>query len=126
MTTAPRTLVWLRAAGAGLLLTALAGCSTLSLNEPPPNVTPRYAYVTDSASGQVLGYVLNSNTGALTPLGSFAAGTGPASIGGDATGAIVYVANASGTVSGFIVNATSGTLQPVPGTFTAGSHPVSI
>jgi 6-phosphogluconolactonase len=126
MSTAPRTLVWLRAAVAGLLFTVLAGCSTLSLNSPPPDVTPRYAYVTDSAAGQVLGYTVNSSTGALTPLGSFAVNTGPSSIGGDATGAIVYVANADGTVSGFIVNAGTGALQPVAGTFIAGTRPISI
>jgi len=126
MSTVPRTLVWLRAAVAGLLFTVLAGCSTLSLNSPPPDVTPRYAYVTDSAAGQILGFTVNSSTGALTPLGSFTVGTGPTSIGGDATGAIVYVANSDGTVSGFIVKAGTGALQPVAGTFIAGTRPISI
>jgi len=126
MRTVVRTLLSLHSAVLWLLLLLLAGCGTLSLSNPAPNLTPHFAYVTDSATGQVLGFTVNTNTGALAPLGAFMAGTGPTAIAADAIGAIVYVANADGIVSGFIVNTTTGALQPVPGPFTAGTHPISI
>lgn len=125
MRTVSGILIWLRAPLTGVLLAAVAGCGTLSLNQPPPNVTPRFVYATDASAGQVLGFSVN-NSGTLSPIGSFNVGTGPMAISGDVTGAIVYVANTDGAVSGFIVNSTSGFLQPVSGTFVAGTHPVGI
>src|SRR2546426_520245 len=99
-------------------------------------VTPlsgQFAYVTNTSSGDVSGYTINTINGALTPIpGSpFAAGRFPDSLAVDPTGKFAYVSNSGtaeneflGGVSGYTINATSGALTPLPGSpFAAGTVP---
>ncbi len=93
--------------------------------------TGKFLYVTieASASGSadsVSMFTINTTTGALTPIGTIAAGSGPASMTVDPTGKFAYVTNsASNDVSMYTVNPTTGALASV-GTIAAGTDPVSV
>lgn len=80
--------------------------------------------------GNVLGYTINSSTGALTPIpGSpFTAGAEPVSVAVDPSGRFVYVANnLSNNVSGYTIDPTNGVLTPICGSpFPAGVAPRSV
>ena len=73
-----------------------------------------YAYVANSVDGNVTAYSISS--GALTRIGTYAAGVDPVAIGIDpSTNHFVFTANfnpggAGGTVSNFELSATAGTL----------------
>ena len=80
-------------------------------------VTPlraQFVYVANISSNNVLGYAINSTTGALTAVAGspFAAGSEPFSVA--ANGKFVYVANGNdNNVSGYTINSTTGALTPI-------------
>jgi 6-phosphogluconolactonase len=94
--------------------------------------TGKFAYVTNSSnsspgeSNSVSMYTMNATTGALTSIGTIAAGTDPASVAVDPTGKFAYVTNSgSNDVSMYAINATTGALTSI-GTIAAGTGPASV
>ena len=94
----------------------------------------RLAYVPNGyvANGydNVAMYTINSTTGALTSIGTIAAGTDPLSVAVDPAGKFAYVANwtgydIEGGVSMYTIDATTGALTPI-GTIATGLSPTSI
>ena len=91
--------------------------------------TASYIYVTDSTSGNVLGYTVSTATataGFLNKLGSaFASGNQPAAIVADPENPYLYVANAlDGTVSAYSIGS-GGALASIA-TYPSGTQPVAI
>jgi len=76
-------------------------------------------------NGNVSAFSIDTNTGALTNIGNYAAGSESESIAVDSTGKFVYIANyatsssGDGNVSAFKIDTTSGALTSI-GTFAAG------
>ena len=93
----------------------------------------KFAYVPNGGGGapfNVAMYTINSTTGALTSIGTVAAGTDPLSVAVDPAGNFAYVANwtgydTDGSVSMYTIDATTGALTFI-GSITAGIDPVSI
>ncbi len=95
----------------------------------------KFAYAADGGafpagsfggSSSVSMYTVNSTTGALTSVGTTAAGSGPSSVAVDPTGKFAYVANlGSNDVSMYTIDATTGALAST-GTIAAGTQPVSV
>jgi YVTN family beta-propeller protein len=96
----------------------------------------KFAYVaaasdTPGSAGDVSMYTIDATTGALTSIGTIAAGTiaalpAPISIAVDPTGAFAYVANSgSNDVSMYTINATTGALTSI-GTIATGTDPGSV
>ena len=80
---------------------------------------------TRGGSSNVSMYTRDSTTGALTYVGTIAAGTGPASVALDPTGKFAYTANfGSNDVSMYTIDATTGVLAST-GTIAAGTQPIS-
>jgi YVTN family beta-propeller protein len=76
--------------------------------------------------GNVSMYTIDATTGALTFIGTIAAGTNPASVGVDPTGKFAYVTNSgSNDVSMYSINTTTGALTSIT-TIAAGATPVSV
>jgi YVTN family beta-propeller protein len=85
---------------------------------------------TPGLAGNVSMYTINATTGALTSIGTVAAGTifepNPIAMGVDPTGSFAYVANSgSNDVSMYSINTTTGILTPV-GLIVAGTTPLSV
>ena len=77
-------------------------------------------------SSSVSMYTVNSTTGALTSIGTIAAGTGPDSVAVDPAGKFAYVTNSgSNDVSMYTIDATTGALASI-GTIAAGAEPISV
>ena len=93
----------------------------------------RLAYVANGGGGvpfNVAMYTINSTTGALTSIGTIAAGTDPLSVAVDPAGKFAYVANwtgydTDGSVSMYTIDPTTGGLTPI-GTIDTGLSPTSI
>jgi DNA-binding beta-propeller fold protein YncE len=92
----------------------------------------KFAYVANGGAGfpfNVEMYTINATTGALTSIGTIAAGTNPVSIAVDPSGKFIYVVNgnfgSAGNVSMYAINATTGTLAST-GTIAAGTDPVYV
>jgi DNA-binding beta-propeller fold protein YncE len=93
----------------------------------------RLAYVANGGGGfpfNVAMYTINSTSGALTSIGTIAAGTAPLSIAVDPAGKFAYVANwtgynTDGSVSMYTIDATTGGLTPI-GAIATGLSPTSI
>jgi YVTN family beta-propeller protein len=89
----------------------------------------RFAYAPGGGGGvpfNVEMYTINATTGALTDIGSIAAGTDPASIAVDPSGKFAYLTNSgSNDVSMYRIDAATGTLMPM-GTIAAGTDPVFV
>ncbi len=98
----------------------------------------RFAYAASNAfsvgeTGNVFMFTINATTGALTSIGTIAAGIDPASVAVDPSGRFAYVANAelfggiggTGNVSMCTIDVTTGALTAI-GTIAAGSNPVSV
>ncbi len=98
----------------------------------------RFAYAASNAfsageTGNVFMYTINATTGALTSIGTIAAGILPASVAVDTSGRFAYVANAehfggiggTGNVSMYTIDVTTGALTSI-GTIAAGSNPLSV
>src|SRR5882724_4686220 len=98
----------------------------------------RVAYAASNAfsvgeTGNVFMYTINATTGALTSIGTIAAGIDRASVAVDPSGWSAHVANAeifqgigeTGNVSMYTIDVTTGALTSI-GTIAAGSNPVSV
>jgi 6-phosphogluconolactonase (cycloisomerase 2 family) len=93
----------------------------------------RLAYVANGGGGvpfNVAMYSINSTTGALTSIGTVAAGTDPISVAVDPAGKFAYVANwteydTDGSISMYTIDATTGDLTPI-GTIATEVSPTSI
>ncbi len=92
----------------------------------------KFAYVVNGSNGfpaesdVVSMYTINPTTGALTAIGTIAAGSAPRAIAIDPTAKFAYVANSgSNNVSMYAINATTGALTSL-GLVTAGTAPVSL
>ena len=94
----------------------------------------KFAYVVTGGAGvpyNVAMYTINATTGALTSIGTIAAGPVPISVAVDPAGNFVYVATvnatpgSAGSVSMYAINATTGALAST-GTIAAGTDPVSV
>src|SRR5713226_6640260 len=91
----------------------------------------RFAYAASDAfsvgeTGNVFMYTINATTGALTSIGTIAAGIDPASVAVDPSGRFAYVANLnSNDVSMYTIDATTGALTSI-GTIAAGINPSSV
>ena len=118
--------------GPGGVLTPLSGSPYRAGTQPSAiasDATSSYVYATDYATGQVLGYTVNS--GNLVPMttgtngtNEFPAGNQPSAIVVDPSFPFVYVANSlDATVTAFTVK--SGSLIRT-GAYTTGSEPVAI
>jgi YVTN family beta-propeller protein len=71
----------------------------------------KFAYVTNFESNDVSMYTIDATTGALTPIGTIAAGQSPTSIAIHPSGKFAYVTNsASNDVSIYSVDAATGAL----------------
>jgi YVTN family beta-propeller protein len=74
-------------------------------------------------------YTIDVTTGALTSIGTIAAGTSPVSVAVDPSGKFAYVVNenvgSAGNVSMYAINATTGALTSI-GTIAAGTGPTSV
>ena len=118
---------------------ALSSTGTINGNCPglcfPTSVvldpSGKFAYVASGGGGfsfNVEMYTINATTGALTSMGTIAAGTDPVSIAVDPSGKFVYVVNenplSAGNVSMYTIN-TTGALASI-GTIAAGTNPVSV
>ena len=87
---------------------ALAGVQPASILSEP---TARFVYVTDSASNQLIGYVVQPN-GALIPMvnGPFSTGLFPLGLAVDPRGKYLYTANYNGpSISSYAINYGTGT-----------------
>ncbi len=120
---------------------ALTSAGTINGNCPglclPSSVvvdpSGRLAYVANGGGGvpyNVAMYTINSTTGALTSIGTIAAGTDPLSVAVDPAGKFAYVANwtgydSDGSVSMYTIDATTGGLTPI-GTIATEVSPTSI
>jgi len=79
---------------------------------PSPSLHPAtFAYVANDDSNSVSIYAINGTTGALTSIGTIAAGLSPMSIAIDPSGKFAYVANfGSDNVSMYSIDAATGAL----------------
>jgi 6-phosphogluconolactonase (cycloisomerase 2 family) len=122
-------------------LTALPGSPyAAGLNPTGSAIDPSgtFLYVANANGGvvpganNVSGYVIDANTGALTPIpGSpFATSTLSTAVAIDPSGKFLYVTNGdppANNISAFAIDPNTGVLTPVPGSpFTAGPNPQSI
>src|SRR5713101_4660352 len=93
----------------------------------------RFAYAASAelsggigGTGNVSMYTIDVTTGALTSIGTIAAGSNPLSVAVDASGKFAYVANLnSNNVSMYTIDATTGALTSI-GTIAAGINPASV
>jgi 6-phosphogluconolactonase len=126
----------------GALTSTTGGINGTGINGTPEffnsvalHPSGKFAYAADggalppgSAGGlsSVSMYTINSTTGALTSMGTIAAGTGPDSVAVDPAGKFAYVTNfGSKDVSMYTISATTGALASM-GTIAAGTAPVSV
>jgi 6-phosphogluconolactonase len=93
----------------------------------------QFAYVADQGSGKILGYVLNSANGKLTPVAGspFSTGkSGSTSVAVDPAGRFLYATNqyaGDDDISGFRIDCDSGRLTPIPGSpFASGAGPTAV
>jgi YVTN family beta-propeller protein len=112
----------------GTITAGTAGTGPVSVVVDPSG---KFAYVvtesdTRGSAGNVSMYTINATTGALTSIGTIAAGTGPVSVVVDPSGKFAYVTNfSSNDVSMYSIDGATGTLTPI-GTIAAGQSPTSI
>jgi 6-phosphogluconolactonase (cycloisomerase 2 family) len=106
------------------------GIFELGLTSMTVDPSGKFAYVANIANGNnVLGYMINPSTGALTPItGSpFIVGSLTQFVAVDPIGRFAYFADEDGTVSGQTIDPSTGALTPIAGSpFSAGSQPISV
>lgn len=107
-----------------------AGGRAVSVTVDP---TGKFAYVTNISDGFpgenniISMFTINATTGALTSIGTVAAGTQPVSVVVDPTGKFAYVTNSgSNDVSMYTIKATTGALTSIGTTIAAGASPASV
>jgi 6-phosphogluconolactonase len=127
----------INAATGTLTLTGTINGNCPGLCDPSPMVVDpsgKFAYVVTGGAGipfNLAMYTIDATTGALTSIGTIAAGGVPLSVAVDPAGKFVYVATANatpgsaGSVSMYAINATTGALASI-GTIPAGTDPVSV
>ncbi len=76
-----------------------------------------YAFAANAGSDTVSAYTIDQGTGALTPIASYSAGTGPSTMAARPDGQFLYVANTGGSnsISGYWIDPFGGELRPVLG-----------
>src|SRR5216684_2794795 len=116
---------------------ALTSIGTIDAGILPASVavdpSGRFAYVANAehfggigGTGNVSMYTIDVTTGALTSIGTIAAGSNPPSVAVDPSGKFAYVANGgSNDVSMYTIDVTTGTLTSI-GTIAAGINPSSV
>jgi YVTN family beta-propeller protein len=114
---------------------ALTSIGTIATGPVPISVAVdpagNFVYVaavnaTPGSAGSLSMYAINATTGALTSMGTIAAGTDPVSAAVDPAGKFAYVTNSgSNDVSMYTIDATTGALTSM-GTIAAGTDPVSV
>ena len=126
----------------GALTSTTGGINGTGINGTPEffnsvalDPSRKFAYAADGGafpagsfggSSSVSMYAINSTTGALTTIGTIAAGTGPDSVAVDPAGKFAYVTNfGSNDVSMYTIDATTGALTTI-GTIAAGTGPDSV
>jgi len=91
-----------------------------------PVITPRFAYVANSISNDVTMHTIDPATGALTKIGSIAAGKEPYTVTVDPQGRFVYAGNfGSNNISMYVIDQTTGNLTS-PGMVETGIGPYSL
>src|SRR6266705_2232105 len=95
----------------------------------PVSGAAEFVYVANFGTNDISVYSVDA-TGALTPIGSVAAGLFPGSVAVDPSGKFVYVANrgtfdSGGTVSAYTIGPT-GALSPIGAPVPAGRFPESV
>ncbi len=90
----------------------------------------KFLYSSNFSGNQVLGYLVNASTGALTPTtqGSAPTHTGPTRVAADSTGSHLYVINqTSQDLSAYSISRSDGSLAAVPGSpFALGQTPTNV
>jgi 6-phosphogluconolactonase len=114
-----------------MLLVASAPRLAAAQNEHCPG--DQFAYVAEQDAGKVLGYIVNSTNGKLTPIAGspFITGSsGSTSVAVDPAGRFLYATNqfaGNDDVSGFRIDCDSGKLTPIPGSpFPSGAGPTAV
>jgi 6-phosphogluconolactonase (cycloisomerase 2 family) len=93
--------------------------------------TGKFLYVAINQGNDISGYLINSSTGALTPISGspFSAGSVPMTVRVDPSGRYAYVTNAnSNNLSAYSINSTTGALTPIAGSpfSSGGSFPTGL
>jgi YVTN family beta-propeller protein len=106
------------------------GPISMAVAPEPSGKFGKFAYVANYNSNKIAMYTINAATGALTSIGTIAAGSFPSSIAIDPSGRFAYVTNAgdhyhAGDVSMYTIDATTGALTSA-GTVAAGISPGSV
>lgn len=90
----------------------------------------KFLYSSNFGGNQVLGYLVDASTGALTPTtqGSAPTHTGPTRVAADSTGSHLYVINqTSKDLSAYSISRSDGSLAAVPGSpFALGQTPTNV
>jgi YVTN family beta-propeller protein len=125
------------ATSGALTSTGMINGNCPGLCDPSPMVVDpsgKFAYVVTGGGGipfSLAMYTIDATTGALTSIGTIAAGGVPNSVAVDPAGKFVYMATANvtpglaGSVSAYAINATTGALTSV-GTIATGTDPGSV
>jgi 6-phosphogluconolactonase len=112
-----------------ILALGLSGCGSMKNTATPTAQSTSLAFVTNSGSGTVSAFMINSN-GALSPIAGspFAAGAGAEFMAFDSVHKLLFVSNqTANTLSAFSVNTTTGMLAAVPGSpFATGARPTAV
>jgi 6-phosphogluconolactonase len=80
--------------------------------------TGKFLYAAINAGNDISAYVIDSSTGALTPVAGspFPAGSVPMTVRVDPSGRYAYVTNMdSDSISAYLINSSTGALTPIPG-----------
>jgi 6-phosphogluconolactonase len=112
-----------------LLAFGLAGCNSMSNPPAPPAQSASFAFISNSGSGTVSAFMVNTN-GTLSPVNGspFGAGPGAEFMAFDPMHKLLFVNNqAANTMSAFSVNTATGMLTAVPGSpFATGARPTAV
>ncbi len=112
-----------------LLALGLTGCNSVSNPPAPPAQNASFAFISNSGSGTVSAFMVNTN-GTLSPVNGspFVAGPGAEFMAFDPVHKLLFVNNqAANTMSAFSVNTVTGMLTAVPGSpFATGARPTAV
>jgi 6-phosphogluconolactonase (cycloisomerase 2 family) len=93
--------------------------------------TGKFLYAAINQGNDISGYLINSSTGALTPISGspFSAGSVPMTVRVDPSGRYAYVTNAySNNISAYSINSSTGALTPIAGSpfLSGGNFPTGL
>ena len=106
-----------------------AGTAPSSVTTETTTTPVSFAYVTNPASNEILGYSIDGTSGALAPLpdSPFPAGVGPLSAAISLEGYLLVTNNGSNNLSVYSVEGNTGALTPVSGSpFPVGQSPTAV